>query len=85
MREARDFLTRQIAVEGAEKIAEGKTGGKESAGGATPAAPTSDILSRTAISSWSNRTGHGEARFIGPRHRLSLDRPVGGFRNEAVL
>jgi hypothetical protein len=43
MREARDFLTRQIAVEGAEKIAEGKTGGKESAGGATPAAPTSDI------------------------------------------
>ena len=44
MREAR-----QIAVEGAEKIAEGKTSGKESAGGATPAAPTSDILSRTAI------------------------------------
>ena len=82
MREARDFLTRQIAVEGAEKIAEGKTGGKESASGATPAAPTSDI---PAISSWSNRTGHGEARFIGPRHRLSLDRPAGGFRNEAVL
>jgi hypothetical protein len=45
----RDFLTRQIVVEGAEKIAEGKTSGQETAGGAAPAAPTSDILSRTAI------------------------------------
>jgi hypothetical protein len=45
----RDFLTRQIVVEGAEKIAEGKTSEKESAGGAAPAAPASDILSRTAI------------------------------------
>jgi hypothetical protein len=36
-------------VEGAEKIAEAKTNGKESTSGATPAAPTSDILSRTAI------------------------------------
>jgi hypothetical protein len=47
----RDFLTRQIVVEGAEKIAEGKTGEKEkeSAPGAVPGAPASDILSRTAI------------------------------------
>jgi Domain of unknown function (DUF4384) len=46
----RDFLTRQIVVEGAEKIAEGKSGekGKET-GAAVPGAPTSDILSRTAI------------------------------------
>jgi hypothetical protein len=38
----RGFLTRQIAVEGAEKIAEGKATKKEGA-------PGSDILSRTAI------------------------------------
>jgi hypothetical protein len=37
-------------VEGAEKIAEGKTGEKAKEGGAAvPGAPTSDILSRTAI------------------------------------
>ena len=38
-------------VEGAEKIAEGKTGEKEkeSAPGAVSGAPASDILSRTAI------------------------------------
>jgi Domain of unknown function (DUF4384) len=46
----RDFLTRQIVVEGAEKIAEGKTGEKDKQpGAAVPGAPTSDILSRTAI------------------------------------
>jgi hypothetical protein len=58
----RDFLTRQIVVEGAEKIAEGKEKGKvvakagetakEITSGAkepVPGAPTSDILSRTAI------------------------------------
>ncbi len=44
----RDFLTRQIVVEGAEKIAEGKTGEKPAASG-VPGEPTSDILSRTAI------------------------------------
>jgi Domain of unknown function (DUF4384) len=44
----RDFLTRQIVVEGAEKIAEGKTEEKPAASG-VPGAPTSDILSRTAI------------------------------------
>ena len=44
----RDFLTRQIVVEGAEKIAEGKTGEKGKEAG-KPGAPTSDILSRTAI------------------------------------
>src|SRR6185312_5458480 len=47
----RDFLTRQIVVEGAEKIAEGKTGEKENenARGTVQGAPASDILSRTAI------------------------------------
>ena len=43
----RDFLTRQIVVEGAEKIAEGKSGEKKA--DVAPGAPTSDILSRTAI------------------------------------
>ena len=47
----RDFLTRQIVVEGAEKIAEGKGSqvGREEGGRGAPGAPTSDILSRTAI------------------------------------
>jgi len=52
----RDFLTRQIVVEGAEKIAEGKgksgqkpDGKKEGVVAEAPGAPTSDILSRTAI------------------------------------
>jgi hypothetical protein len=52
----RDFLTRQIVVEGAEKIAEGKgksgqkpDGKKEEVVAEAPGAPTSDILSRTAI------------------------------------
>jgi hypothetical protein len=36
-------------VERVMKIAEAKTSGKESTSGATPAAPTSDVLSRTAI------------------------------------
>jgi hypothetical protein len=47
----REFLTRQIVVEGGEKLAEGqKVKGKEvKAGEAAPAAPSSDILSRTAI------------------------------------
>jgi len=47
----REFLTRQIVVEGAEKVAEGKEKGKEVKPGeaAGPAAPPSDILSRTAI------------------------------------
>ena len=43
----RDFLTRQIVVEGAEKIAEGKSSEKKA--DVAPGAPTSDILSRTAI------------------------------------
>jgi hypothetical protein len=48
----RDFLTRQIVVEGAEKIAEGKSATKsdeKKADAVAPAAPASDILSRTAI------------------------------------
>jgi hypothetical protein len=47
----RDFLTRQIVVEGAEKIAEGRTGEreKENIPGVVQGAPASDILSRTAI------------------------------------
>jgi hypothetical protein len=47
----RDFLTRQIVVEGAEKIAEGRTGEreKENVSGVVQGAPASDILSRTAI------------------------------------
>jgi Domain of unknown function (DUF4384) len=50
----RDFLTRQIVVEGGEKVAEGhKEKDKEVAAGGevpnVPGAPTSDILSRTAI------------------------------------
>jgi len=45
----RDFLTRQIVVEGAEKIAEGKGKSDEKKTDVAPATPTSDILSRTAI------------------------------------
>lgn len=53
----RDFLTRQIVVEGAEKIAEGQKGKgkgaaksaeKQAVAAGAPGAPT-DILSRTAI------------------------------------
>ena len=43
----RDILTRQIVVEGAEKIAEGKSSEKKA--DVVPGAPTSDILSRMAI------------------------------------
>ena len=43
----REILTRQIVVEGAEKIAEGKSSEKKA--DVVPGAPTSDILSRTAI------------------------------------
>ena len=45
----RDFLTRQIVVEGAEKIAEGKGKSGENKADVAPGTPSSDILSRTAI------------------------------------
>jgi hypothetical protein len=47
----REFLTRQIVVEGGEKVAEAqKEKGKDAkSGGSVPPGPTSDILSRTAI------------------------------------
>jgi hypothetical protein len=46
----RDFLTRQIVVEGAEKIAEGKgKSAEKKADAAVPGGSISDILSRTAI------------------------------------
>ena len=45
----RNFLTRQIVVEGAEKIAEGNGKSGENKADVAPGAPSSDILSRTAI------------------------------------
>jgi hypothetical protein len=45
----RDFLTRQIVVEGAEKIAAAQLGQQGVSGEGAPGTPKSDILSRTAI------------------------------------
>lgn len=45
----RDFLTRQIVVEGAEKIAAARLGQQGVSGEGAPGTPKSDILSRTAI------------------------------------
>jgi hypothetical protein len=45
----RDFLTRQIVVEGAEKIAAAQLGQQDVSGEGAPGTPKSDILSRTAI------------------------------------
>jgi Domain of unknown function (DUF4384)/Cytochrome C' len=45
----RDFLTRQIVVEGAEKIAAARLGQQGVSGEGAPGTPKSDILSRAAI------------------------------------
>ena len=45
----RDFLARQIVVEGAEKIAAAQLGQQGVSGEGAPGTPKSDILSRAAI------------------------------------